>query len=117
MRNRNIQIITRLNEKEYEHFKKCVKRSTLSQEGFMRYLINGLVAPDYPSPDYHKMTNELRCVGRNINQIAIKAHMLNVIDAEKFDIAYAEYLETYLSIMKSVSEFRKIEVWQPPQKN
>ena len=82
MRKRNIQIITRLNEKEYEHLKKCVKRSSLNQEALMRNLINGLVAPDYPSPDYHKMTSELRAIGNNINQIARKANALNIIDAK-----------------------------------
>ena len=32
-------------------------------EALIRNLINGLVAPDYPSPDYHKMANELRAIG------------------------------------------------------
>ena len=117
MRKRNIQIITRLNEKEYEHLKKCVKRSAFSQSGFIRFLINGLVPPDYPSPDYHKMTNELRCIGRNINQIAVKAHMLNVIDTERFDNALAEHRKVYLSIIEAVSDYRKIEIWRPPQSN
>ena len=115
MRKRNIQIITRLNEKEYEHLKKCVKRSSLNQEAFMRNLINGLVAPDYPSPDYHKMTSELRAIGNNINQIARKANALNIIDAKRFDEALAQHREAYLSIIKIVSEHRKIDIWKPPQ--
>jgi hypothetical protein len=115
MRKRNIQIITRLNENEYEHFKKCVKRSTLSQEGFMRNLINGLVAPNQLPLDFHKMTSELRAIGNNINQIARKANALNIIDAKRFDEALAQHRKAYLSIIETISEHRKIEIWQPPQ--
>ena len=52
MRKRNISVITRLNKKEQQHLKAMVKRSGLSQEAYIRHLINGVIPNDAPSPDY-----------------------------------------------------------------
>jgi len=50
MRKRSIQIITRLNEDEHERFKSNVRKSGLSQEAYVRHLINGLVQPESHRP-------------------------------------------------------------------
>ena len=81
MRKRNIQIITRLDEDEHERFMKRVKKSGLSQEGYMRHLINGYIPSEKPPPDYFTMVKELHKIGVNLNQIAYKANALGVIDA------------------------------------
>lgn len=81
MRKRNIQIITRLDKNEHQHFQKRVKKSGLSQEAYVRHLINGVVSQDAPPPAYFDFMRELHRVGNNLNQIAQKAHVLNVIDA------------------------------------
>ena len=70
MRKRNIQIITRLNRKEQEHLQALVKRSGLSQEAYIRHLINGVVPNDAPPADYYGMMQELHAIGNNLNQIA-----------------------------------------------
>ena len=62
MRKRNIRIQFWLDRKEKELLDKRVKRSGLSREAFLRHGI-----------------------GRNLNQIAQKAHTLNVIDAQRYD--------------------------------
>ena len=43
MRKRNIAVITRLNKQEQQHLKNLVKKSGLSQEAYIRHLINGVV--------------------------------------------------------------------------
>ena len=106
---RNMKITFRLNESEYKKFKKRVKKSGVSQEGYIRYLINGFIPTDIPPPDYHSMMNELRGIGRNMNQIAQKAHVLNVIDAGKYDEAFDMLKQQLLEIMKAVSQPREIE--------
>jgi len=102
MRKRNIQVITRLNKNEHQRLKKLVKRSGLSQEAYIRHLINGLVPRDTPPPDYFAMMNELHHIGNNLNQIASKAHRLNVIDVQQYDIAVKEFEKAVRDITNAV---------------
>lgn len=91
MRKRNIQVITRLNKDEHSRLKKLVKKSGLSQEAYIRHLINGVVPRDAPPSDYYAMMKELHYIGNNLNQIASKAHRLNVIDVQQYDKAVKEF--------------------------
>jgi len=109
MRNRNIQIITRLNLKENERFKKLVKKSGLSQEAYIRQLINGLVPTDTPPPDYFAMMKELHYIGVNLNQIAQKAHSLNVLDVKRYDDNVAGLNKAVVEITNAVMLPRKTE--------
>ena len=109
MRKRNIQIITRLNKEENERFKKRVKKSGLSQEAYIRQLINGLVPTDAPPPDYFSMMRELHAIGRNLNQVAQKAHVLNVLDVKRYDENIAALNKAVVTITNAVMLPRKIE--------
>lgn len=97
MRKRNIAILFRLNRKEAEALDKRVKKSGLSREAYLRYLISGLVPRNAPPPDYYSMMRELHQIGHNLNQIAQKAHVLNVIDVQRYD--------------QEVRKFRQIVEW------
>ena len=108
MLKRNKQIILRLNNNELDTLKKRVKKSGLSQVGYIRSLINGYIPVDVPPPDYHTMMDELRGIGKTMSQIAQKAHLLNAIDAYKYDEAFDELKECLVKIMKAVSRPRKI---------
>lgn len=102
MNNRNIEIKVRLNRKEAEALNKKVKKSRISREAYLRHLINGVVPQDAPPPAYFDFMRELHRVGNNLNQIAQKAHVLNVIDAPRYDIA-AQQLDTLIrEITKAV---------------
>ena len=107
MRKRNIQIITRLNRKEQEHLHSLVKRSGLSQEAYIRHLINGVVPNDAPPADYSSMMQELHAIGNNLNQIARKAHVLNVIDVQVYDKTVKELEQTVKKITDAVVLPRK----------
>jgi len=109
MRKRNIQIITRLDNKENERFKKRVKKSGLSQEAYVRQLINGLIPTDAPPPDYFSMMKELHYIGTNLNQIAQKAHVLNVLDVKRYDENVAALNKAVVDIVSAVMLPRKIE--------
>jgi len=109
MRKRNIQIITRLDRDENERFKKFVKKSGLSQEAYVRSLIDGLVPTDAPPPDFFAMMRELHYIGVNMNQIAQKAHALNVLDSKRYDDNAEMLKKDVVEIINAVMLPRKIE--------
>ena len=109
MRKRDIQIVTHLDQNERERLRKLVKKSGLSQEAYIRHLINGLLPTDAPPPDYHAMMRELRAIGTNLNQVAQKAHVLNVVDVKRYDEAVAALNKTVVEITNAVMLPRKIE--------
>lgn len=85
LRNRDIPFLFRLNREEADAFRERVKRSGLSQEAYVRQSISGKTPKDAPPPDYYSMMRELHKIGNNLNQIAQKAHVLNVIDVQRYD--------------------------------
>ena len=91
MNTRNIEIKVRLNRKEADSLNKRVRKSRLSREAYLRHLISGSIPRDAPPPDYFSMMRELYRVGNNLNQIAHKAHVLNVIDVQRYDAAVREF--------------------------
>lgn len=102
MRKRNVSILFRLTKREAESLYKKVKKSGLNRETYLRQLINGVVPRDAPPPDYYAMMRELHKVGNNLNQIALKAHTLNVIDVQRYDEAVREYEKTVKKITNAV---------------
>lgn len=102
MRKRNVSILFRLTKREAESLDKKVKKSGLNRETYLRQLINGVVPRDAPPPDYYAMMRELHKVGNNLNQIALKAHTLNVIDVQRYDEAVREYEKTVKKITNAV---------------
>jgi hypothetical protein len=98
-----------MNRKEADQFNTFVKRSGLSREAYLRHLINGLVPTDMPPPDYHTMMKELHHIGNNLNQIAQKAHVLNVMDVKRYDEAIAALNQAVVKITNAVMLPRKIE--------
>lgn len=84
MRKREISILVRLNTQEQQNLKKQVKKSGLSQEAFIRSLINGYVPKELPPLDYFSMIRELHAIGSNLNQIAAKANATDHIDKTVF---------------------------------
>jgi predicted DNA-binding protein len=102
MRKRNIQIIIRLDKDEHQRLCKLVKKSGLSQEAYIRHLIDGVVPNDAPPPDYFSMMKELHGIGNNLNQIAQKAHVLNVIDVQRYDENMRLFNQTVRKITNTV---------------
>lgn len=84
MRKRSIPVLVRLNEKERQHLASQVKKMGLSQEAFLRTLINGYVPKALPPPDYYAMMRELHAIGNNLNQLAMKAHVTGHLDRTMF---------------------------------
>lgn len=109
MEKRNIEIKVRLNRKEADNLFKRVKRSRLSREAYIRHLINDLVPQDAPPPDYYAMMQQLYRIGNNLNQIAQKAHTLNVIDVQRYDAAVSKFEAAVNEITEAVVSPRPIK--------
>ncbi len=115
MRKRNVRIQFWLNKKETEALDKRVKRSGLSREAYLRHLINGLVPRDAPPPDYFSMMRELHGIGNNLNQIAQKAHTLNVVDVQRYDTAVRQFEAAIRKITEAVVSPQPMGKMGPPQ--
>lgn len=102
MRKRNVAILFRLNRKEAEALDKKVKKSGLSREAYLRHLIHGLVPRDTPPPDYYTMMRELHKIGNNLNQITQKAHVLKVIDVQRYDQEMRKFEKAVQKITEAV---------------
>ena len=108
MRNRNVHVQLWLNRKEADALAHGAKKCGLTQSAYLRHLITGFVPKELPPPDYHAMMRQLYSLTNNLNQIAQKAHVLNVIDAQGYD-RYAKMAEqAILDITKAVVEPKKM---------
>ena len=106
MRKRNVHIQFWLDKKEAETLKKKAKRSGISSAAYVRHLINGVVPQDAPPPDYYAMMQQLYRIGNSLNQIAQKAHTLNVIDVQRYDAAYHQFETAVKEITEAVVQPR-----------
>ena len=109
MQKRNVEIKLRLDKKEAESLNKRVRKSGLSRESYLRHIINGLVPTDVPPPDYYNMMRTLHGIGNNLNQIAQKANVLNVIDVKRYDANTDALDKAIIEITNAVMLPRKIE--------
>lgn len=85
MRKRDIPFLFRLNKEEAEAFNKRVEKSGLSREAYVRQAICGKIPREAPPSEYYTMMKEIHKIGNNLNQICQKAHVLNVIDVQRYD--------------------------------
>lgn len=102
MRKRNVPVLFRLNKMEAAELDRKVERSGLSREAYLRHIIRGIVPRDAPPPDYYAMMRELHKIGNNLNQIAQKAHTLNVLDVQRYDWEMKKFEETVRLITEAV---------------
>jgi hypothetical protein len=103
MLKRSIKITFRLNSKEQQRLAIRVKKSGLSQEAFLRALINGYVPKELPPPDYYAMTRELHAIGNNLNQIAARANTTGHIDKTVFQYEANRLRQAIVEIQAAVT--------------
>ena len=107
MRKRGIPILIRLNAQEQQNLAKQVKKSGLSQEAFIRSLINGYMPKELPPPDYFSMIRELHAIGSNLNQIAAKANATGHIDTTVFQYEANRLKRTVQEIQAAVTALER----------
>ena len=100
MRKRNVQILFRLDEEEAEYLDRLVKRSGRSKEAFLRAVIQGYQLCEKPDPEFYKAMRELSGIGNRINQLAVKAHALDFVDAPMLSQEAKKWHELQIDIRK-----------------
>ena len=99
---RNIKITFRLNAKEHQRLKKSVKKTGLSQETYIRTLLDGYTPKEQPPPDYYSMMRELHAIGNRMNQIAARANATGFFLAEEYAANVRELNAALLKIQAAV---------------
>ena len=102
MRKRDVHVQLWLNQREAKTLSHNAERCRLTQSTYLRHLIMGYAPCEAPPPDYHAMMQQIYHVGRSLNQIATKAHVLNVIDAQRYDESVRMLEDTILKIEDAV---------------
>jgi hypothetical protein len=102
MRTHNKTFHIRLTEKEYERLCKYSKKAGLPKSTYIRFMIDGQSPKDSPLIEYHKMMNELRHIGNNLNQLARLVHCYGSIDYKRLNEILDNFNEKYIEIVKAV---------------
>ena len=108
MRTRNIRLQVWVSKKELAILDRKAQRSRLTRAAYIRQLIRGYIPRDAPPPDYYAMMRQLYRIGNNLNQIAQKAHVLNVIDVQRYDAGVRQFEEAVKVITKATILPRKM---------
>lgn len=105
---RNIKVTFRLNAKEQQRLKKNVRKSGLSQETYIRTLLDGYAPKEMPPLDYHAMMRELNAIGNSINQIAARANATGFFLAEEYAGYMREFRSAALAMQKAVTQPQRL---------
>jgi len=108
---RTHSVLFRLSESELKHLHAQVQKSGLSQEAFLRKVLNGYQVKAFPPLEFRELIRQICSIGNSLNQIAAKANSLHMLDAEKYQQKYQQLLNILLSIQKKCEEPEKI----PPE--
>jgi len=97
---RSIEIKVRLTVDEAIKLTKLTVESGYSREAYIRSLLDGQIPQPIPPPDYYAMMKEFNSIGNNLNQVAQKAHTLNVIDVKRYD----ENVKLFIDALTKIEE-------------
>jgi hypothetical protein len=103
MRKRNFRAQVWLNEAESQRMHDNAKKTGLSQENYLRSLINGYTPKELPPVDFYNMIRELRAIGGNINQLVAKANTTGYVDEAGFEREAMHLRKAILEIQKAVT--------------
>ena len=78
---RTKEIKVRMSREEFDRLNTLVHVTGLSREEYARRLFLGATVKENPPADYGEILRELRCIGRNVDQILVKARSLGFIDS------------------------------------
>ena len=102
MQTRNKSFLLRLTEQEYATLKRKSELAGLKMNPFLVSLINGREIHPRTPDSCKALARQVAAVGNNLNQIAQKAHVLNVIDAPRYDAAVRQFEKVVRDITEAV---------------
>ena len=92
-----------------ENLNKCVKKTGLSREEYIRTLISGYVPAPRISDDVKEIIKQLRMIGNNLNQIAVIGYKTGTIDILKYKRNCLELEKNVQLILSNVTEPTRME--------
>lgn len=84
MRKHFIQKKLWLNYEDRKKLKDNAEKTGLTENEYIRTLINGYKPKEMPTEEIFELLKQLRGIGTNLNQIAKKANALNFIDVPSY---------------------------------
>ena len=105
---RNITKLLRLNYREKQRLHNHAGKCGMSEEAYLRSLLNGVSPREMPPPDYHAMGRELNAIGTVLNQIAARANATGFFLAGEYEARYRQLMEKVLEIQAAVTLPEKI---------
>lgn len=103
MRKRNNRIVFYLSDSEKEMLDEKVWKTRLSRNTFLRNACFEIPVKEVPSISSYEVLYQLRKIGINIHQIAIKANSLGLIDAPLYQKNYEDLQKTISKIMGALN--------------
>lgn len=103
-----IRIEVCLNPYDLAVLNEHVAKTGYSRAAYVRSLIKGTVPAQTPPIEYHKMIQQLRNIGNNMNQIAATANSIRIIDAEKYNKNLQALNQVITEIMDAVLLPKKV---------
>ncbi|MDL2324529.1 MobC family plasmid mobilization relaxosome protein [Ruminococcaceae bacterium OttesenSCG-928-A16] len=97
---KRVQLLLRIDPVQKEKLKGMALASGRSMSAVVRDLIDGAAIREMPPADYHAMTEALRRIGVNLNQIAMVANSTGNVDK-------AVYLKEAAILRRAVLEIRR----------
>ena len=107
MRKNPIQKKLWLSVEDSKKLKENAKKVGLTENEYIRSLINGYKPKEQPTETIFEMLAQLRGIGANLNQIAKKANALNLIDAPYYKRVYEKWLELETKIKDELLDMEK----------
>lgn len=80
MRTRSNRIVFCLNDNELYKLNRKVEKSGLTRTEFLRKMVSNIEVKEQPTL-FKDALYQLRMIGNNLHQVAVKANSLNLIDA------------------------------------
>ena len=93
---RKHEIKVRLSDSELSQLNEKVRRSKLSREKYLRFLIAGKQPQAVPPAEYFELQKQLSGIGRNLNQLTKIAHATNSIQ----EVEIKKVLDEFCKFMK-----------------
>ena len=102
LRRRPNQILLFLNDKELQILNQRVAKTGLTRSAYLRRLIMDKPPKELPPMDFYDVLRELRQLNVNMNQIALKAHTLDMIDSPFYRDCHKELQSVVGKIIREV---------------
>ena len=85
MKHKQRGFIVRLSPKEFEILDERANKCGLTRNAYIRKVICEVQPVERPSADLISVIRELRFIGKNMNQIAMRANETNMVDALQYN--------------------------------